>query len=76
MTSRRCNIATLADVGCTSYDLNVTTLRHENVMTLRLGSLSISFFKSPHSFQMPSFSPEMHKKPSIRYTTINILITR
>ena len=53
------DVATLADVGRTSYDLNIAILR--------LSSPLISLFKSSLSFQMPHFLPEMHEKLSIIY---------
>ena len=71
--SRRHNVATLVDVGCTSYDLKVVTLGLRDIEAELLSNL---LFKSPHNLQMPPFSPEMHKKSSIRYTTITALITK
>ena len=59
--SRSRNIATLADVATRHM---TSTSRLWNVAKLRLSSPQISFFKSPHSFQMPPVSPEMYKKIS------------
>ena len=67
------DVATLANVGCTSYDLNVATLGRRDVEAELSSDL---LFKSPHNLKMPYFSPEMHKKLSIRYTMITALISR
>ena len=47
MTSRHRNVATLADVGCTSYDLNIEMLGHRNMITLQRWNVATLKLSSP-----------------------------
>ena len=70
LVTSQCHIGALRHWATKLFD---STSRRVDVATLGLGS-PIYFFKPPHILQMSSFSPEMHKKPSIQYKAINTLI--